>query len=71
MRQGMAIFIIFASESLNMVRTGSDRTFLWSFRLMSEHVGFQIFKRSTTVRMWAAALFPSIIIEGVRITTIH
>lgn len=66
MGESVTILVIFSSESFLMVDARGDRTLFWSLGLVGEHVRFEIFERSATVRMWASCSLPAILIEAVR-----
>lgn len=71
--QGVAILIIFASESLVVVGAVDDWALLGSLGLMGEHVGLEILEWSSTVWMRTARPLLAIVVESIigRSWTLH
>lgn len=60
--EGVAVFVVFARESLGVVFAGHYGAFFGSLGLVGEHVCFEIFEDATAVGEWAAAFFFGVII---------
>lgn len=63
MGQSMAIFVVFSRKSFMVILARYNRTLLGSFRLVSEHVGFQVLEQPTAVGIGATASFLAIFLE--------
>lgn len=61
--EGVAVLVVLAGEALDVVFAVQDWALLGSLRLVSQHVGFQVFEDSATVRVWAAAFFFDIFVR--------
>lgn len=60
MRHSMTIPVMYTRKPLAMVFACDNRAFLGPSNLMRQHVGFQFFEQSTTVRVWTSALLPAV-----------
>ena len=63
MRQGMSVLVVFPCEALEVIFTGDDGALLWSFRLVREHVGFEITEDTPAIRMGTPMAFSGFIVE--------
>lgn len=61
--EGMTILVVLASKSFVMILTCQDWAFLRPFRLMGEHVGFQVLEEPTAVGIGTAILLLSVVIQ--------
>ena len=52
-RQGVAVLVVLASKALDVVVAGGDRTLLWTFQLMGEHMGLDILECLAAIGEWA------------------
>lgn len=57
MGQGVSILVVFSRKAFLIVLTVQDWTFFWPFRLMCQHMGFQILEDSAAVGMRTSPLF--------------
>lgn len=61
--QSVSILVVFACEALEVVFTGDNGTLLRSLGLVGEHVGSQVSKDTSTVRMGTSVRLPAFIVE--------
>lgn len=55
-RQGVAVLVVLAGKALDVVIAGGDRTLLWTFQLMGEHVCLDILEYLAAIGEWARIL---------------
>ena len=67
MCQGVTIFVVFSGKTLVMVRTIGDGAFLGSFRLVCEHVSFEVLERPPAIRMGATGPLIAVVFDNVGI----